>query len=135
MNKVILIGNLTKDVELTTTNSGLSVDKFTLAVQRKFENADGERAADFINCVAWRGLADNVAKYIAKGSKCCVVGVLQTRSYENQDGERKYITEVVANEVEFVGTKKKESEKEPAKKEKKSEKVEFEPIDDDDLPF
>ena len=86
MNKVFLIGNLTKDVELTTTNSGLSVAKFTIACQRKYENAEGEREADFIPIVVWRGQADNCSKYLKKGSKCCVVGSIQTRSYENEEG-------------------------------------------------
>ena len=78
MNKVILIGNLTKDPELATTNSGISVCRFTLAVTRNFANAEGEREADFLDIIVWRGQAENCHKYLKKGSKCGVVGVLQT---------------------------------------------------------
>lgn len=105
MNKVILIGNLTKDPELTTTTSGLSVCKFTLAVSRRFTNSEGERETDFLNVVVWRNLADNCHKFLRKGSKAAVVGNIQTRSYDAQDGTKRYVTEVVAEEVEFVGTK------------------------------
>lgn len=134
MNKVILIGNLTKDVELTTTNSGISVAKFTLACQRRFENSEGEREADFINIVVWRGQADNCKKYLNKGSKCCVVGRIQTRTYDNEDGEKRYVTEVVADEVEFIGTKKQDGDNNKSNN-KDNSKPELEPIDDDDLPF
>lgn len=134
MNKVILIGNLVKDPELTTTNSGISVCRFTLAVQRRFANEDGERDADFPNIVAWRGLADHCHKYLKKGNKCSVVGVLQTRSYDAQDGSRRFAVEVVADEIEFLNTKK--SEEVETKEEKpKAEQTKFEPIDDDNLPF
>lgn len=106
MNKVILTGNLTRDVELATTQSGISVARFTIAVQRRFANADGEREADFINIVVWRGQAENCNKYLQKGSKCAVVGSLQTRSYDADDGSKRYVTEVVAESVEFIGNKK-----------------------------
>lgn len=127
MNKAILIGNLTKDIELSTTPSGISVAKFTVATQRKYANADGEREADFHNCVAWRGLAENLAKYCGKGSKISVVGEIQTRNYEAQDGTKRYVTEIVANEIEFVGTKN--------KNEGSSEESKLTPVDDDKLPF
>lgn len=135
MNKVILIGNLTKNPELTTTNNGINVCRFTLAVQRRFANEDGERDADFINIVVWRGLADNCHKYLTKGSKCSVVGVIQTRSYDAQDGSKRYATDIVAEEVEFLSTKKPEETKGEPKKEAKAEQTKFEPIDDDNLPF
>ena len=90
MNKAFLVGNLTRDPELTTTPNGISVCRFAIAVQRRFANSDGERDADFINIVAWRGLAENVAKYVKKGKKVCVVGSIQTRSYEAQDGSKRY---------------------------------------------
>jgi single-strand DNA-binding protein len=106
MNKWTGIGNLTKDVELSTTPNGVSVAKFTIAVSRRFANADGERETDFINCVAWRNQAENLAKYCHKGDKVAVVGALQTRSYEAQDGTKRYVTEIVADEVEFLNTKK-----------------------------
>ena len=105
MNKVILIGNLTKDPELTTTTSGISVCRFTLAVSRRFTNSEGERETDFINIVVWRNAADNCQKFLRKGSKAAVVGNLQTRSYDAQDGTKRYVTEVVAEEVEFVGSR------------------------------
>ena len=101
MNKVILIGNLTQDPELTTTNNGVSVCRFTLAISRRYANAEGERETDFINVVVWRNLADNCHKFLKKGSKTAVVGNIQTRSYDATDGSKRYITEVVAEEVEF----------------------------------
>ena len=136
MNKVVLIGNLTKDPELMTTSNGIDVCRFSLAVQRRYENAEGEREADFIPIVVWRGQAENCHKYLKKGSKCCVVGTLQTRSYDAQDGSKRHATEVVAEEVEFLSTKKAEGVTEETKEEKpKSEQTKFEPIDDDNLPF
>ena len=116
MNKVILIGNLTKDPELNTTTSGISVCRFSIAVQRRFVNSEGEREADFINIVAWRGLGENCHKYLRKGSKAAVVGNIQTRSYDAEDGTKRYVTEIIADEVEFVGTKRTEEtgEEKPA---------------------
>lgn len=127
MNKVILIGNLTKDPELTTTTSGLSLCRFTIAVKRNFANADGEFESDFLNVMAWRTLADNCKKYLQKGSKTSVCGRLQNRSYEAQDGSKRTITEVVAEEVEFLTAKTQEK--------KKEQEDDFVPVDDDDLPF
>ena len=134
MNKVVLIGNLTRDPELTTTSNGIDVCRFSLAVQRRFENSEGEREADFIPIVVWRGQAENCHKYLKKGSKCCVVGSLQTRTWDAQDGTRRHATEVVADEVEFLNTKKPEENNE-TKSEPKAEQTKFEPIDDDNLPF
>lgn len=105
MNKAILIGNLTRDPEMRTTPSGVSCCTFTLAINRQFVNKQtGQREADFINVVAWRGQADFVARYFTKGRKMAVVGSIQTRSYDAQDGSKRYVTEVVAEEVEFVGS-------------------------------
>lgn len=101
MNKVYLIGNLTKDVELSETSSGIKVARFTVAVPRKYE----KDTTDFFNIVAWRVLADNCANYLKKGSKCAVVGSLQNRSYEASDGTKRYTTEIVADEVEFLTSK------------------------------
>ena len=101
MNRVILVGNLTKDPELATTNSGVSVCRFTLAVGRRYQNAEGERETDFISIVVWRGQAENCHKYLKKGSKCGVVGTLQTRSYDAQDGTKRLVSEVIAEEVEI----------------------------------
>lgn len=141
MNKVILVGNLTKDPELVTTNNGISLCRFTLAVQRRFTTSDGEREADFINIVVWRAQADNCYKYLKKGSKAGVVGTLQTRAYDGNDGTRKYATEVVAEEVEFLASKGATSSEEAeaptgSKSTGKNDVVnKFEPIDDDNLPF
>lgn len=129
MNKVILKGNLTKDIELQTTSNGNSVAKFTVAVQRKFTNADGERETDFINCVAWRNTAEFVSKYFKKGSQILVCGAIQTRSYDAEDGTKRYITEVVVDEVDFCGKADTTTEA------KKDEAVKMQPIDDSDLPF
>ncbi|GIN86726.1 single-stranded DNA-binding protein 1 [Heyndrickxia sporothermodurans] len=102
MNRVILVGRLTKDPELRYTPSGVAVATFTLAVNRTFTNQQGEREADFINCVVWRKPAENVANFLKKGSLAGVDGRLQTRNYEGQDGKRVYVTEVVAESVQFL---------------------------------
>ena len=105
MNKVILIGRLTKDPELRYTGSNRAVTQITVAVNRTFTNQNGEREADFINCVAWRKQAENVAKYCTKGSQVAVEGRIQTRSYDAQDGTKRYVTEVVADNVTFLGSR------------------------------
>ena len=102
MNRVVLVGRLTKDPELRYTPSGVAVATFTLAVNRTFTNQSGEREADFINCVVWRRPAENVANFLKKGSLAGVDGRLQSRSYEGQDGKRVYVTEVVAESVQFL---------------------------------
>lgn len=102
MNKAMLIGNLTRDPDLRTTPSGTSVCNFTLAVSRRFSNQQGEREADFIPVVVWRTQAENCAKYLRKGSQVAISGSIQTRSYEAQDGSRRYVTEIVADEVKFL---------------------------------
>lgn len=104
MNKAILVGRLTKDPELKTTAGGVSVCSFTVAVNRRFKNAEGNYDADFINCVAWRQQAEFLSKFFAKGRMVGVVGSIQTRSYD-KDGQRVYITEVVAEEISFVDSK------------------------------
>lgn len=135
MNKVILIGNLVRDVELSTTQGGTSVAKFALAVNRNFINADGERVADYPNIIAWRDLADRCAQYLSKGKKVCVVGMLQTRNYEASDGTKRYVAEVVASEVEFL-TPKGESQQQPQTSQKSNRNLnELEPVEGDDLPF
>ena len=105
MNKVILVGNLTRDPEYRTTPSGASVCNFSIAVQRRFANQQGVREADFINCVAWRQQADFVHRFFTKGRRIGVVGSLQTRTYDAQDGSKRYVTEVVCDECEFVDSK------------------------------
>lgn len=115
INSVVLTGRLTKEVELKYTSNGVAVANFTLAVNRKFANAEGEREADFINVVIWRQPAETLANYTEKGSLIGVEGTIQTRSYENAEGERRYVTEVVANSFTFL-EKKEVEEKQPQKK-------------------
>ena len=105
MNTVLLIGRLTKDPELRYTQSGTAVASFTLAVNRRFSNQSGEREADFINCVAWQKSAEFVANYFRKGQQMALEGRLQVRSYDGNDGQRRWVTEVVAEQIEFVGSK------------------------------
>lgn len=130
MNKCILIGNLTKDPEISTTTNGVSVCRFTLAVTRRFANSEGERDTDFINIVAWRALADNCHRFIKKGSKVAVVGNLQSRSYDAADGSKRYVTEIVAEEVEFLTTRNNDGEVR-----KEDEVSKLQPVEDDGLPF
>ncbi len=104
MNKAILVGRLTKDPELSTTPSGVSNCRFTIAVNRRYKNAEGGYDADFINCIAWRQQAEFLARFFAKGRMVGLVGSIQTRNYE-KDGQRVYVTEVVADEISFVDSK------------------------------
>lgn len=132
MNKAFLIGNLTRDPELTQTTNGIAVCRFSIAVQREFTNSEGERDADFFNIVAWRNTAENCNKYLKKGSKVAVMGAIQNRSYDAQDGTKRYVTEIVADKVEFVGARSTSGEGE-----EREEVSKLEPIKDDDgdLPF
>jgi single-strand DNA-binding protein len=102
INRVVLVGRLTKDPELRYTPSGVAVARFTLAVNRSFSNQQGEKEADFINCTVWRKPAENTANFLKKGSLTGVEGRIQTGSYEGQDGKRVYTTEVVADSVQFL---------------------------------
>ncbi|KMY55900.1 MULTISPECIES: single-stranded DNA-binding protein [Bacillaceae] len=102
MNRVVLVGRLTKDPDLRYTPNGAAVATFTLAVNRTFTNQQGERETDFINCVVWRRAAENVANFLKKGSLAGVDGRIQTRNYEGQDGKRVYVTEVLAESVQFL---------------------------------
>lgn len=109
MNKVVLIGRLTKDIELrVSTNNKVAV--FTLAVNRDFKNQEGKYDADFINCVLWNKQADSLAKYCKKGSQIAVTGRIQNRSYDAQDGTKRYVTEVIVDNVQFLDTKPKEEQ-------------------------
>ncbi|HDI0339459.1 TPA: single-stranded DNA-binding protein [Listeria innocua] len=102
MNRVVLVGRLTKDPELRYTPAGVAVATFTLAVNRTFTNQQGEREADFIQCVVWRKPAENAANFLKKGSMAGVDGRIQTRNYEDNDGKRVFVTEVVAETVQFL---------------------------------
>ena len=105
MNKIMLIGRLVKDPELRYTQSGHAVANFTLAVNRRFANQSGEREADFINCQAWQKTAEFVANYFKKGQQMALEGRLQVRSYDDNNGQKRWVTEVVAEQIEFVGSK------------------------------
>ncbi|EMJ5456844.1 TPA: single-stranded DNA-binding protein [Enterococcus faecalis] len=105
INNVTLVGRLTKDVDLRYTKSGTAVGQFTLAVNRNFTNQNGDREADFINCVIWRKPAETMANYARKGTLLGVVGRIQTRNYDNQQGQRVYVTEVVAENFQLLESK------------------------------
>ena len=105
MNKVILIGNLAADPETRTTNSGITQCTLRLAVQRRFSGADGKRETDFFTVVCWRQTAEFAARFLSKGRKVAVEGSLQTRSYDAQDGSKRYVTEAIADNVEFCDSK------------------------------
>lgn len=102
MNKVQLVGRLTKDPEIKATATQVNFCNFTVAVDRRFKDQNGQRQADFINCVAWRQTADFIGKYFRKGSKIAICGTIQTRKYNDQNGVTRYVTEVIAEEAEFV---------------------------------
>lgn len=106
MNKVILVGRLVKDPEVKTTQSQIALCGFVIAIDRKFKTASGERQADFISCVAWRQQAEFLGKYFQKGSRLAIVGNLQSRTYDDANGKKVYVTEVVVDEIEFVDSKK-----------------------------
>lgn len=104
MNKAILMGRLTRDPEMRTTPQGVSVCSFSIAVNRRFSR-EGQQQADFINCVAWRQQAEFICKYFTKGSMIAVIGSIQTRTWDGQDGKKQYATEVVVDEAHFTGSK------------------------------
>lgn len=148
MNRVVLVGRLTKDPELKFTPNGVAVATFILAVNRSFTNQAGEKEADFINVVVWRKPAENVANFLKKGSLAGVDGRIQTRHYENQEGKRVYVTEVVAESVQFLEPKNQahndvSSQQQPSTNTGGYSKVDKDPfagaspidISDDDLPF
>ncbi|MBQ0099282.1 MAG: single-stranded DNA-binding protein [Firmicutes bacterium] len=134
MNKVILIGNLTRDPELTETPNGIAVCRFSIAVLRDYANSDGARETDFFNITVWRGRAENCGKYLKKGNKVAVVGSLQTRSYEDKDGIKRNVTDIIASEVEFLTPKNSGTEDGEVVSAKK-ERPTLEAIDDNQLPF
>ena len=105
MNKAILIGRLTRDPELRYTSSGRAVCQFSIAISRNYTNQQGQRDTDFINCVVWDKQAENLAKYITKGRLVAVDGRIQTRNYENNEGKKVYVTEVLANNIQFLESK------------------------------
>lgn len=130
MNKLIIIGNLTKDPELLETSSGISYTKFTVAVSRNYTNSDGERETDFFDITAWRERAELCVKYLKKGSKVGIVGSVQFRTYEDDDGNKRKSTEIKVDEIEFLTPKSSSEEAKPSKK----GKPQLEETDED-LPF
>ena len=137
MNKVILIGNLTRDPELTETPSGVAVCRFAIAVSRDYANADGTRETEFFTITVWRGRAENCGKYLKKGNKVAVIGSLQNRSYEDKDGIKRNVNDIVANEVEFLTPKSAQADfdEEPVVTATRRERPQLEAIDDNQLPF
>ena len=133
MNKVILIGNLANDPESRTTQSGIAQCSFRLAVQRRFKGANGERETDFLPVVCWRQTAEFAQRYLAKGRKVAVEGSIQTRSYDAQDGSKRYVTEIIADSVEAVGSR--EDGAQNAQQPAQNQQTEFTEVDDDELPF
>ncbi len=128
MNKVILIGNLTKDPELSETTNGVAVCRFAIAVSREYSDANGNRETDYFNIITWRGKAETCGKYLKKGNKVAVVGSLQNRSYEDKDGIKRTVTEIVVSEVEFLTQKQSEEAVSVTRRG-------MEQIDDNQLPF
>ena len=137
MNTFVGVGRLTKDVEVKNTNSGKNYANFTIAINRPFKDANGERIADFINCVAWGKTAEFVSNYFSKGSKIGVTGMVQTRSFDDQNGQKRYVTEIVVNTAEFVEDKGDSQGKAPAPKSNPEPLTPPAPIDEDtsSLPF
>ena len=133
MNKTILIGNLTRDPELSETPSGVAVCKFSIAVSRDYADADGNRETDFFNITVWRGRAENCGKYLKKGNKVAIVGKLQNRSYEDKDGIKRTVTDIIADEVEFLTPK--QASQEESVVSMTRQRPQLEQIDDNKLPF
>lgn len=135
MNRSILIGRLTKTPELKSTQSGISVAAFTVAVNRPFSNESGEREADFIQCVVWRKQAEKLVKYCDKGSLVGIEGRIQTRSYEDDKGNSKYVTEVVCDQITFLDTKKKEEDNSGYQPDPEFQEEKVPNTQEEDLPF
>lgn len=157
MNKVFLIGRLVRDPELRFTGSNIAVATFSLAVNRNFTGANGERETDFINIVVWRKQAENCKNYITQGSQVAIDGRIQTRTYDDKDGQKRYVTEVVADNVQFLDTKASREMRDSSSNSGAANPYDFQPdvdvkttdlkedpfkdfgeeikIEDDDLPF
>lgn len=140
MNKVILIGNLANDVETKTTTSGKLVAQFRLATQRRYTNAQGAREADFHTIICWGKTAENCARYIHKGRKVSVEGSIQYRSYDAQDGSKRYVTEIIADNVEFLDSSRNDDQagnvsQQSTPRQSTPNNNGFLEVDDDELPF
>ncbi|MBO5411786.1 MAG: single-stranded DNA-binding protein [Clostridia bacterium] len=139
MNKVFLIGNLTRDPELTETASGVAMCRFSIAVNRNYTSQDGERQTDFFNCTAWRGQAETIARYTKKGNKIAVTGSIQLRDYEDNQGVKRTAVDIIAQDVEFLSPKSSDSFDDVADAPRQSapkKKPTLQAMDDDsDIPF
>ena len=145
INNVTLIGHLTKDVELKYTPANQAVAQFTLAVNRTFKNANGERESDFINCVIWRKSAENFANFAKKGALIGITGRIQTRNYENQQGQRVYITEIIAENFQMLESRNQQQGQQQAQPQQAKQQQAKQPdpfaggtptsLNDDSLPF
>lgn len=138
MNKVFLIGNLTRDPELTETSSGTQICRFGMAVNRQYTSSDGERETDFFNVTAWRGTAENIARYCRKGHKVAVLGSVQIRSYEDRDGVKRTAVDIVAQDVEFLKQRSHDGDgvSNESTSSRSGRKPQLQAFDDDgDIPF
>lgn len=143
MNKVILIGNLANDPEARTTQSGISQSTFRIAVQRRFANQQGVREADFFTVIAWRQTADFCNRYLSKGRRIAVEGSIQNRSYDAQDGSKRYVTEIIADNIEALGSRNEDGGQPrrdngptpPPAQSAPPSMNDFTEVDDDELPF
>ena len=137
INNVVLVGRMTRDTELHYTPQNLAVATFTLAINRNFKNQSGEREADFINCVIWRQQAENLANWAKKGALIGITGRIQTRNYDNQQGQRVYVTEVVADNFQLLESRNKAANHSSMDEQMPPAFGNSQPMDisDDDLPF
>lgn len=144
INRVVIVGRLTRDVDLRYTQSGNAVGQFNIAVNRNFTNANGDREADFINCIIWRKSAENLSNYTHKGSLVAIDGRLQTRNYENKEGQRVYVTEVVVDNFSLLDSKASGTQSANHTQNKPQQNNQSDPfantgqsidVSDDDLPF
>ena len=123
MNKVCLTGRITKNIELKYNQNNVAITSFTLAVTRKFKNKNGEYESDFINCIAYKSTAELLNKYVKKGDLLGIEGRIQTRNYEDKDGKRVYVTEVIVDNIDFLQSRKDESKQETTKTENTKQKL------------
>ena len=144
MNKVCLTGRVTKNIELKYTQNNIAITNFTLAVTRKFKNQNGEYESDFINCIAYKSTAELLSKYVKKRDLLGIEGRIQTRNYEDKDGKRVYVTEVIVDSIDFLQSRKDESKQETTKTENTKQKLSDDvfsefgssiEITDDDIAF
>lgn len=140
MNKVFLIGNLTRDPELTETPSGVPVCHFSIAVNRNYSSQDGERQTDFFNCTAWRSMAETIARYTKKGKKVSVVGSIQMRNYEDNQGVKRTAVDIICQDVEFLSPKDSDDSFDDVSEAPRSSAAKRKPVlqamdDDSDIPF